>query len=359
MSAAVYPKVTLPSHVQTILITGAGGFVGQQLLISLSESFPNINFIITDVRAPSIPASIDQFKQRIASLGADLSNKDEVKNLFEGRQIDAIYAVHGIMSGGSEANFDLGYQVNVDSHTALLAATRAHHIQARQGSPLPLYVYVSGLAVYGGEKCIPEAEIEPETTPLFPETSYGTAKAICELYVFDYTRKGFIDGRIIRLPTVAIRSGAPSSAASSFISGLIREPLQGQRSECPVADSIDDPNLDNFPLYLSRVSTVIHNFIHVLSLPASAFPSYSRTVNFPGITVTTRDIIEALAVVGGSEALNLIDFKKDPKVLSIMAFWPGSFNQQAALSLGFIRDDPKTGFLDAVRDFQAELKRGQ
>lgn len=235
----------------------------------------------------------------------------------------------------------------------------------------------------GGPKCLPEANVEPDTTPLFPETSYGTGKAIIELYLFDYSRKGYLDGRILRLPTVAIRAGAPSSAASSFISGLIREPLMGKRSLCPVAEGPEDPNLTKFPVYLSRVSTVrpnhsnvarpwsgcradtpstpcfrpqvIHNFIYAVSLPASVFPTHSRTVNLPGITTTPRLILDALAAVGGPEATALVDFEKDDKILHIMKAWPGSFENKTALELGFIRDDPATGFEDAVRDFKREL----
>ena len=177
-----------------------------------------------------------------------------------------------------------------------------------------------------------------------------------ELYLFDYSRKGYLDGRILRLPTVAIRAGAPSSAASSFISGLIREPLMGKRSLCPVATGPDDPNLSRFPVYLSRVSTIIHNFVYALSLPTSAFPSHSRTVNLPGITTTPRLILDALAAVGGPEAMALVDYEKDDKILHIMKAWPGAFTNEAALKMGFVRDDPETGFEDAVKDFKRELE---
>lgn len=174
--------------------------------------------------------------------------------------------------------------------------------------------------------------------------------------MYDYTRKGYLDGRILRLPTVAIRAGAPSSAASSFISGLIREPLSGKRSLCPVADGPDDPNLTKFPVYLSRVSTIIHNFIYAASLPSSVFSKHSRTVNLPGITTTPAGILAALRAVGGEEAMSLVDFERDDKVLHIMSAWPGSFENETALKLGFVRDSTETGFTDAVKDFKRELE---
>ncbi|KAL7418008.1 hypothetical protein BDY24DRAFT_346315 [Mrakia frigida] len=352
----------LPSHVKTVLVTGAGGFVGQRLLSSLLSLYPSITVVATDMRPPPIPSRLSvsvKAEERVVSLAADLGDPISIATLFEGRKVDLVFALHGIMSGGSEADFELGYRVNVDSHLALLKYTTKHHKDERQGAPLPIYIYISGLAVYGGPACEPKADVNGDDTPLYPETSYGVAKAITELYVYDYTRKNYVDGRIMRLPTVAIRAGAPSSAASSFISGLIREPLQGKRSECPVANGLDDPNLDEIPVYLSRVKTIIHNILFSSTVPAASFPAHSRCVNIPGVSTTTRGILDALVEVGGPDALKLVDFKKDEKVLAIMAHWPGSFRNEAALALGFHRDDVVTGFADAVRDFKAELEEAK
>ncbi|KAI5477716.1 hypothetical protein MNV49_005999 [Pseudohyphozyma bogoriensis] len=341
---------SLPSWVKTILITGAGGFVGQKVAEVILARYPNVQLVLTDVRAPA------SLGPKTTSVAADLCDKEQVERLFKNYQVDAVIAFQGIMSGGSEADFDLGYRVNVDSHRIVLEAARKAGAARADGHKV-IYVYTSGLAVYGGDKCKPEAFVDPEVTPLFPETSYGTAKAITELYVFDYTRKGFVDGRILRLPTVAIRSGAPSTAASSFISGMIREPLQGLPSECPVASGPDDPAMDNVPIYLSRASTVFNNIVYAVTLPADKFPKHSRTVNVPGITVTPRQIVEALEAVGGKKAVDLVTYKRDPAVIHIMQSWPGAFdNKYAVEQLGFELDDAKTGFMDAVKDFQASLK---
>ncbi|KAL8292341.1 hypothetical protein RQP46_001807 [Phenoliferia psychrophenolica] len=319
---------TLPAHISTLLVTGAGGYVGREVASLLLARYPTLKLVLTDVRAPEPIGSSE-------SIAADLSEETDVAKLFSGRTIDAILAFHGIMSGGSEAEFDLGYKVNIDAHRVLLNAARKETLTRKDGNKV-VYVYTSSQAVYGGDKCLPEAFVDPSVTPLFPESSYGTAKAIVELYVFDYTRKGFVDGRILRLPTVAVRAGLPSSAASSFISGMIREPLMGKPSECPVASSFSDPEMSSVPIYLSRASTVFANIAYALAMPAAKFPSYSRTVNVPGITIVPRQIVEALAEIGGQDAVGLITYKRDPAVIAITSTWPG--------------------FLEAVRDFKDSLK---
>lgn len=129
----------------------------------------------------------------------------------------------------------------------------------------------------------------------------------------------------------------------------------GKRSVCPVATGPDDPNLSKFPVYLSNTRTIIHNFIHALGLPPSAFPAHSRTVNLPGITTTPRLILDALAAVGGAEAMALVDYEKDEKILHIMKAWPGAFTNDTALKMGFVRDDPETGFEEAVKAFKEDL----
>lgn len=216
------------------------------------------------------------------------------------------------MSGGAEANFELGWSVNLDSHVSLLKTTHAH---AKSTQTKPLYVFVSSLAIYGGPKCLPESYVVPADTPPLPQTSYGIQKHIMEMYVYDYGRKGYLDTRAVRLPTVAIRSGAvshpylkilivsevvgvdvkPSSAASSFISGLIREPLQGQRATCPIADSEEDEVMDKMPFYVSRSKTVTRNIAWAMCMPESNFvQGQGRTINIPGIKITPRQIVQAL-----------------------------------------------------------------
>ncbi|KAM0745880.1 NAD(P)-binding protein [Meredithblackwellia eburnea MCA 4105] len=337
---------TLPNHIKTVLITGARGYVGREVAKVLLEQYPGkLDIVLTDLEIPDA-------LEGTTTVAADLCEKDQVQILFTKWKFDAIIAFQGIMSGGSEANFDLGFHVNVDSHRVLLEQAR---FEGQQRGQKILYVFSSSLAVYGGPKCRPQDYVDPETTPLFPETSYGAAKAIAELYVFDYTRKGFIDGRILRLPTVCVRTGAPSTAASSFISGLIREPLQGIPSVCPIADSFDDEAMTGTPIYVSRSSTVFRNIAYAVVMDSSKFPSHSRTVNLPGFTVTPKGIVEALEKAGGKKALDLVSYKKDPIVVKIFSAWAGAYNNKLALDLGFMQDDEKTGFFDAVQDFQKTL----
>jgi nucleoside-diphosphate-sugar epimerase len=196
------------------------------------------------------------------------------------------------MSGGAEANFELGWSVNVDANVNLLKATHEH---AKEKGTKPIYVFVSSMAVYGGPKCLPENRVIPADTPPLAQSSYGIQKQIMELYVYDYGRRGFLDTRSIRLPTVAIRAGAPTGAASSFISDLIREPLLGNEAVCPIADSIDDKSMDTMPVYLTKASTAIRNIAYALCMPESKFkPGLGRSVNMPGISISPRGIINAL-----------------------------------------------------------------
>jgi len=233
------------------------------------------------------------------------------------------------MSGGAEANFPLGYAVNVDSHVNLLKASHAHAEQHFKSGPKPRYVFVSSLAVYGGPKARPESFVKPEyvtstttlpwkeeiandsETPVLAETSYGCQKQIIELYVYDYGRKGFMETRSVRLPTVAIRPGAvsprplyshiveligkPSSAASSFISGLIREPLQGQETVLPIADDLSDSIIDTLAFYVCRTKTVVRNIAYALCMDDEKLVKRgSRSINLPGIRITPRQILKAL-----------------------------------------------------------------
>lgn len=195
------------------------------------------------------------------------------------------------------------------------------------------------------------------TTPILAQSSYGIQKQIMELYVYDYGRKGYLDTRSVRLPTVAVRSGAPSSAASSFISGLIREPLQGQQAICPIASSINDSSLDSMPFYVSRTKTVVRNIAYALFMPESKFKKgEGRSVNLPGIKITPRQILEALVEHGGKDKLDLVKFEKDEAVIRICETWAGNYDSSEAQRMGFEVDNTETGYGDAVKDFKEELK---
>jgi len=340
----------LPKTLKTILITGAGGFVGDRLVTYLLTHYPDVKLIVCDIRAPP-----ERPGGRVTSIGADLTDPEQAKTLFANGRVDGVFALHGIMSGGSEANFDFGYKVNIDSHRYLLEATRQHGAKYPD-EPKILYVLTSSLAVYGGPKALPESHVDPDSTPITPESSYGTAKAIMEMFVFDYTRKGFIDGRSVRLPTVSVRAGAPSSAASSFISGLIREPLQGQESVCPITNDPKDPILDNMRIWVGSPKAVVRNIVYTITVPAEKYPKHHRSINIPGITITTREILNALEKYGGPSATALVKYSFEPQTYAICRTWAGSYDNTLAFSLGYENPDEKEGFDGAVKDFKGELE---
>ncbi|RSH80722.1 hypothetical protein EHS25_007058 [Saitozyma podzolica] len=321
MSVPTYDALKLPSHVKTILITGAGGFVGQKLTELLLERFPSLRIITTDIIEPP---TFTSDKSRLRVVKADLGDASQL---------------NGIMSGGSEANFELGYAVNVDSHVALLEAAHAHaKATGQEGATKPVYVFVSSLAIYGGPKCRPQDFVVPDETPLLPGTSYGVEKNIIELYAYDYGRK------------------APSTAASSFMSGVIREPLQGIPTVVPIASGLDDDMLDTMGCYVTRFKTVIRNIAYAICMPESKFKKgESRSINLPGIKVTPRQMLQALEEHGGPEALKLVSFKVDSAVLAICETWAGDYDSTLFQSMGFEVDDKATGYGLAVQDFKQEL----
>lgn len=346
-----YDALKLPSHIETVLLTGAGGFVGREITKLMLELYPKLRIITTDIVEP--PRLTEDSRLRVVK--ADLGKETDIESLFKDEKVGGLIALHGIMSGASESNFELGYAVNVDSHVKLLKAARTHSEKVL-GRRM-VYVFISSLAVYGGPKCKPTDYVLPNDTPIIPGTSYGVEKTISELYAYDYARRGYLDARSCRLPTVAIRTGAPSSAASSFISGLIREPLQGIESVCPVADSWEDKMLDDMPVYLSRAKTVFRNIVWGLCMPEENFKygKGDRSINIPGISVTPRQIIQALVDNGGEEKLKLVSYKKDPAVIAICETWAGNYDNSVERKMGFEVDDEKTGFSDAVADFKEEL----
>ncbi|KAJ7117920.1 hypothetical protein C8R43DRAFT_1036900 [Mycena crocata] len=329
----------------TVLITGAAGWLGgllTQALVADSKT-PNVRLILADIVEPKSPQG-----SKAVTVKADLTATEPIDALFktEFGIPDTIYCLHGIMSRGSEDNFDLGLKVNVDSIRLMLQAAREY------GAKSPIkFIFTSSLAVYGGP--LPHT-VTPDTIAT-PEGAYGMGKLTSELLVNEFSRRGFIDGRIIRLPTVVVRPGAPSAATSAFISGVIREPLKGIECLCPIGDSIDSPELE-LPSWVASPETTIKNFVIAKHVPADKFLPHTRVVCLPGFTATVREELQALEKVGGKKALDLVKFKDDPINRRIVSSWPPRFDNSYPLSLGFVVDEG--GMEPIVRQFQKDIAAG-
>jgi nucleoside-diphosphate-sugar epimerase len=198
----------------------------------------------------------------------------------------------------------------------------------------PLLVFASSCAVFGGAL---SAAVQDHTAP-FPQSSYGTQKAIVDLLINDYSRRGFIDGRALRLPTIAIRPGKPNAATSSFVSSIIREPLQGKRANCPVSPEIK--------VWILSPDKVTDNFIYAAHIPAQAFKG-NRVVNLPGLTVSVKQMVDTLESIKGKEATALIDWEPDAFLQSIVLTWPPNFETTRAMALGFQRDQSLTDIVES------------
>lgn len=315
-----------------VLITGGGGFLGQKLGRALASA-NGLNgqsisaLTLTDLTEPAaIPAAFP-----VARVAGDLADRDFVTELF-GDAPDVVFHLAALASGGSEADLDKGQAINLYGMIHVLDAARASG--ETTGKP-PLVVYSSSCAVHGGEA----PEVVEDGIELNPETSYGTEKAMGELLLNDYSRRGYIDGRGLRLPTVSIRPGRPNSAASSFMSGIFREPLQGETANCPVAP--------DHPIWHTAPRTVIRNIIHAAGVPAAAFGP-NRNINLPGRTDTVEGMIAAMTRVAGPEPAGRITWNRDPFVEAIVAVWRMHFRPEKALRLGFQAD---RSFEDSVRWF--------
>lgn len=324
-----------------ILITGASGFIGQELAAALLHADPTHHLTLTDVVAPKPPPTTSP--DRITTTQTDLSSPTAAADLLSSQpHWHAIYTLHGIMSAGSEANLALGYAVNLDSHRHLYSWLIAH----RPGTTV---IFTSSTAVYGPPSTAggPTQTFTERTMPL-PQSSYGTQKFVVECLLNDYARRGLLDARIVRLPTVVVRPGAPTAAASSFASGIVREPLNGERAVLPVDKAL--------LMWVCSPATVVRNLVAVKDVPAARFEGLmpGRTVNLPGVTVRIAEILEALEEVGGKEARALVDEKVDEATERIVKSWPERFDVERAVGLGLVRDGP---LIETVRAYAESLKR--
>ena len=299
-----------------ILITGAGGFLGQALASALIND-PNLKQLtLVDIFEPPAPPA--KTSTEIRCIKADLTDRGSCEKLFTDT-LTHVYLFHGLMSGASEENFDLGLSVNID-------ATRLIFDRLRKVKPGIKVVFTSSCAVYG-----PQGD-EPNTEDLLPkpESSYGSQKLICEILLNDLSRRGLLDGRVVRLPTIIVRPGKPSGAASSFCSGIIREPLSGQHAQLPVSPEL--------PVWVCSTRSVVRNLVLAKDIPKEKFGS-SRVVNLPGLTLTVDEMLKALVAVGGEKALALVEHKRDHRTEQIVYSWAYKYNVKRALEIGFAAAD--------------------
>ncbi|ABE60520.1 D-erythronate dehydrogenase [Chromohalobacter israelensis] len=312
-----------------VIVTGGAGFLGARLIQTLLEEGQRIEGeAITRVTSIDLaPCPLDD--PRVESWTGDIADKALIERAL-GDDTLAVCHLAAVVSAQAEADFELGMRVNLEATQALLDACRAHPRRLR-------FLFASSLAVFGPGLAQPV----PEETGPQPRSSYGAQKAIGELLVNDYSRRGFIDGRVCRLPTIVARPGKPNQAASSFASSIIREPLAGQRAVCPV-----DPDL---PLWLSSPRAVVGNLRHALQLDDAALGEW-RTLNLPGITVTVTQLLDALERQAGAETRGLVDFTPDAAIDKIVASWPGGLDIARPLSLGFQADTDVDAVIRAYRE---------
>ena len=309
------------------LVIGAAGMIGRKLLERLSKDAAAADLVLHDV----VP-----FESRHKTVVSDLSAPGEAEKLIAARP-ELIFHLAAVVSGEAEADFDKGYRVNLDGTRQLFEA-----IRKVGGNYRPRVVFTSSIAVFGAP--FPEA-IDDEFLSA-PLTSYGTQKAIGELLLSDYSRRGFFDGIGIRLPTVCVRPGKPNKAASGFFSGIIREPLAGQEAVLPVSESVRH--------WFASPRAAVGFLLHAARLDTAKLDT-RRNLSMPGVCATVGDEIAALRKVAGDQAAKLIRREPDPLIERIVSGWPQNFDASRALAHGFRAD---SSFEDIIRiHLQDELQK--
>lgn len=320
-----------------VLITGGAGFLGLQLArLLLKRGSLNLDgkavtidrLTLLDVVAPQI----DDARVRVVT--GDLSDPAVLARAMDA-DTGAVFHLAAVVSGQAEADFDLGMRVNLDASRALLET-------CRQLGHRPRVVFTSSVAVYGGK--LPA--VVQDDTALNPQSSYGAQKAIGELLLSDYSRRGFVDGRVLRLPTISVRPGKPNAAASSFASGIIREPLAGEAANCPVAPETS--------LWLLSPRGAITALVNGLELDGARFGN-RRVVNLPGLSVTARQMVEALRRVAGDTVADRVTWQREERIENIVGTWPAAWDVTRAVELGFQSD---ANFDDVIRGYMEDAGIG-
>ena len=300
-----------------ILITGAAGMIGRKLTERLVidralGDQPVDKLTLIDIVAPARPAG---FSDHVKTRAADLAAAGVAEKAISERP-DVVFHLAGVVSGEAETDFEKGYRVNLDGTRALLEAVRA------VSGYKPKFVFTSSIAVFGA----PFPHAIPDEFHLTPLTSYGTQKAICELLLADYTRRGFLEGVGIRLPTICVRPGKPNKAASGFFSGIIREPLSGQEALLPVADTVRHTH--------ASPRAAVGFLIHAAGLSREQIGPRVN-LSMPGVSCTVGEQIEALKRVAGDKVAARIRRAPDPLVERIVSGWAQRIEAKRAQAVGF------------------------
>lgn len=310
-----------------VLITGGTGFLGLRVALRILErgSLAGASGALEEVDEITLfdtPSStaLPFSDARVKVVRGDISDRETVRRLVDRPDI-SVFHLASVVSGGAELDFDLAMRVNLEGHLHLLETLRAL-------KSCPRHVFASSMAVFGGSDLPSRAA---DSTRHVPQTTYGMTKAVGELLVNDYSRKGFIDGRSARLPGVIVRPGAPNRAASSFMSGIIREPLNGVDIALPV-------NLDS-KAAIAGYRSVVENLIELHDVDAAKLAD-DRSLNLPSHTVTMGEMADSLKRVAGSRRLGTISVAPDPFVEKIVASWPKGLDATRAKILGLTPPAP-------------------
>jgi len=321
-----------------ILITGGAGFVGARLARTLLQrgtlaGRPIAQLVLAD-QAPARAELLADARVQ-TRVGPLLAHCEALRD----EAFDGVFHLASAVSGECEADFDLGLRSNLDSTRALLDALRH---RAEQGGVPTRLVFSSSVAVFGPDPAVPLPAVVADTTLPAPQTSYGAQKLICEHLVADYTRKGYIDGRAARLMTVTVRPGRPNGAASSFFSGIIREPLAGEESLCPVSADVSHP--------VSSPQRTVEGLIAVFEASREAFNGRTA-LNLPALNVTVQQMLDALEKVAGPAVRARVRFERDARIAGIVANWPQGATAGRAAGLGLL---PEANFEDIIRQYIAD-----
>jgi nucleoside-diphosphate-sugar epimerase len=316
-----------------VLIIGGGGMVGQKLATEIVANGLN-----------DTTCDLTLFDMAYPPNGADVADKRTGSVADEGamatlaaERFDVIFHLASIVSGEAETNFDLGWQVNMFPTWYLLEGLRAEHDKT-DGAYVPRVVFTSSIAVFGS----PFPDKIGDEFLSAPKTSYGAQKSICEAMITDFSRKGFIDGMSIRLPTICVRPGKANLAASSFFSGIIREPLNGKEAILPVPDTVRH--------WHASPRSAVGFLTHAAGLDTDLLEG-RRALNLPGVSCTVAEQIEALRDAAGNNVVALIKPVPDEAIMKIVSGWPRNFDPQRAIGLGF---KAESSFAEIVKVYQTE-----